>query len=67
MSLKLEVSCSNHQRDDGTYGKELEIILEGPKDFTPEALKAAIEKNRGWVVQFNGAYMDTYCSKTCAK
>lgn len=67
MSLLLTVSCSNHQKDDGSYGKEIEISLDGPKDFEPETLKQAIEKHRGWHVQFNGEYMDTYCSKKCAE
>jgi hypothetical protein len=46
---------------------DLEISCDGPKQLEPQALKKAIEKNRGWVVQFNGDYMDTYCCKKCAE
>jgi hypothetical protein len=50
-----------------------EVQMDGDKlESTPEQMirKAATEKtkwdNSKWVVQNNGGYIDTYCSKRCA-
>lgn len=66
MALTLQVSCSYHQEDDGGYGKEAEINLETIDKHTAKQVKDSLE-SQGWVVQFNGDNMDTYCSKECAK
>ena len=68
MSLQLIVTCSNHRKNDGlAWGKEIQLWIEGPKQLDPQNLKERIEQNAGWVVQFNGDNMDTYCSKKCAE
>jgi hypothetical protein len=61
MSMTLTVQCSMCAKK-----PPLELNIEGPKDLDPEALKKRIEKE-GWIVQFNGAHMDTYCTKKCAE
>ena len=59
--ITVEVDCS-------TCGKArpLSIEIETLADLQPIVLKKAIERE-GWIVQINGEYMDTYCSKECAK
>lgn len=66
MGLQVTVSCSNHQKDDGSYGKEIEIIIDSIDDTNRRHVQGVLER-RGWVVQFNGEHMDTYCSKKCAE
>lgn len=66
MGLTLEVSCSNHQKNDGGYGKEITITLDTISDHAAKQVKRGLEQ-QGWVVQFNGDNMDTYCSKKCAE
>lgn len=66
MSLQLHISCSNHQKDDCPYGREEQIWISTISDAEAKSVKRHLER-RGWVVQFNGDNMDTYCSKECAK
>ena len=61
MALTLNISCSNH-KDDLRSGKEEEFSLATLDADTAKRVKKFLE-SRGWVVQFNGEYMDTYCSK----
>jgi len=65
MALILTVYCSNHQ----TSGepKEIELSVGRIASLNPESIKRMIEEHPGWVVQFNGEHVDTYCSKKCAK
>lgn len=64
--LTVLVTCSNHQKNDGTFGKEIEVIIDSIDDAGRRHLQGVLER-RGWVVQFNGDNMDTYCSRECAK
>jgi hypothetical protein len=64
--ITLQVSCSNHQKQDGSYGRDAEINLDTIDGTTARKVKRELENN-GWVVQFNGNHMDTYCSKICAQ
>lgn len=66
MALQIHVTCSNHQKRDGTFGREQDIWVDSISDREAEIVKRHLERN-GWVVQFNGAHMDTYCSKECAE
>lgn len=66
MSLTLKVECSNHQKNDGSHGREIEIIIDSVDDANRKHVQGVLER-RGWVVQFNGDNMDTYCSKKCAE
>lgn len=66
MALTVEASCSHHQKNDGGYGKEVEISLSTISDASGKRLKEMLEQ-QGWIVQFNGEFMDTYCSKKCAE
>lgn len=66
MALTLTVDCSYHQKKDGSYGRQAEISLETIDKHTAMRVKHQLERD-GWVVQFNGDNMDTYCSKQCAK
>lgn len=64
--LTLKIECSNHQKNDGGYGREIEIELDTIDATTPLQVRKQLEADR-WVVQFNGEHMDTYCSKKCAE
>lgn len=66
MGMTLTVSCSYHQKNDGGYGKDAEITLDTISDKTAKQVAKELE-SQGWVVQFNGDNMDTYCSKKCAE
>lgn len=66
MALQLQVTCSNHQKDDGGYGREEEVWIDTIDERTAGVVQRHLER-RGWVVQFNGEHMDTYCSKKCAE
>ena len=66
MGMTLRVTCSYHQKNDGGFGREAEIDLNTLDGDTPQRVKRQLEKE-GWVVQFNGEHMDTYCSKKCAE
>lgn len=66
MSLTINVSCSNHQIDDGGYGREAEISIDALDEHTAMRVKEELEAD-DWIVQFNGDNMDTYCSKKCAE
>lgn len=66
MSLQIQVHCSNHQKDDGGYGREQEIWIDTIDDKTRNLVQRHLER-LNWVVQFNGDHMDTYCSKKCAE
>jgi hypothetical protein len=63
MGMTLEVSCSTCWPQENL---PLALDIEGPKDIDPQKLKKRIEKE-GWIVQFNGDHMDTYCTKKCAE
>jgi hypothetical protein len=63
MGMKLEITCSMCIP---MRGQPIELYIEGPKDLDPKSLKKRIEKE-GWIVQFNGDHMDTYCTKKCAE
>lgn len=63
--LTLTIDCSSHQRD-GEQPKQEEITLDTIDDETRNAIVRHLEA-QGWVVQFNGTNMDTYCSKKCAE
>lgn len=65
MSLEIEVTCSNHQRDG--WGKRLELVIDRVQQLDPRELKKRIERHNGWIVQFNGNNIDTYCSRKCAE
>lgn len=62
--LTLKVECSNHQTS--REPKIIEITLDTIDSHTARQVKYGLEL-KGWVVQFNGDNMDTYCTKTCAK
>lgn len=64
MALTLEVSCSQHVMT--TPPREETIFLDTSTQTTADYVKCELER-RGWVVQFNGEHMDTYCSKKCAE
>lgn len=64
MALELIVDCSNHQKD-GDARQET-IALDTIDHHTAMRVKQQLERS-GWVVQFNGEHMDTYCSKKCAQ
>lgn len=67
--LTLTIDCSYHQKDDdgtGGYGKQEEVMLETIDDTTRRRIEKHL-KSKGWVVQYNGNNMDTYCSKKCAE
>jgi hypothetical protein len=64
MALILEVSCSQHVMN--TPPREERIFLDTITQTTADYIAEQLEQ-RGWVVQFNGEYMDTYCSKGCAE
>lgn len=66
MGLTLNISCSYHQKGDGGYGREAEIIIDNIDDSAVKHVTKELKK-QGWVVQFNGDHMDTYCSKKCAE
>jgi len=66
MGLTVQVSCSYHQKNDGGYGREVEIIVDSIDDKNRKHVQTVLEKG-GWVVQYNGDNMDTYCSKKCAE
>lgn len=57
--ITLSISCSH-------CGKLLpeDIEVDGRKEL--DNIGKIIE-SLGWVVQYNGDYIDTYCSKRCAK
>lgn len=62
--LTLIVDCSNHQVS--TPPREFTVTLETVDAYTKQRLKHGLEQ-QGWVVQFNGEHMDTYCTKKCAE
>jgi hypothetical protein len=64
MALVLEIHCSNHQRR--TEPKVEGFVLRTINKDARQRLKEYLE-SKGWVVQFNGEHMDTYCSKECAR
>lgn len=64
MSLQVKVYCSNHQRN--TEPKEEKVWIDTIDANTATLVKHHLER-KGWVVQFNGEHMDTYCSKKCAE
>lgn len=66
MALTLTIDCSYHQKDDGSYGKQEEISLDTINDHARKVIEKYL-KSKGWVVQYNGENMDTYCSKECAQ
>lgn len=66
MSLQLHVTCSNHQKDDGSYGRETQIWINTIDDKTRDLVRRHLNRE-GWYVEFNGDNMDTYCSKKCAE
>ena len=63
MTIKVTVTCSMCFPP---KKRALKMDIEGPKDLDPETLKARIE-GEGWIVQFNGDNMDTYCTEKCAE
>jgi hypothetical protein len=66
MALQIHVTCSNHQKDDGGYGREEEVWIDTIDVKTAAKVQSHLER-KGWVVQFNGDNMDTYCSERCAE
>lgn len=64
MALQLTISCSHHQKDG--WGREEAISLDTIDDNTRKRIERHL-KSKGWVVEYNGEHMDTYCSKECAK
>jgi hypothetical protein len=66
MALQLHVTCSNHQKNDGGYGREQEVWIDTIDTKTANVVQRHLERE-GWVVQFNGEHMDTYCSQKCAE
>lgn len=61
--MKLEITCV-------MCGRNFPVTLPMDKkqSISPEAVKTAIENyDRKWKVQFNGDYVDVYCSKECAE
>lgn len=62
--ITLTVDCSYHQKDDEP--RQVQITLENIDANTARKLRRHLE-SQGWVVQFNGNNMDTYCSKKCAE
>lgn len=64
MALTLTVECSNHQKDDEPRTEQ--FTLENFDAPVSERIQMHL-KQRGWVVQSNGIYIDTYCSKKCAE
>ena len=63
--MLITVSCSNHQIE-RRPAKEAEFEVATIDNDTAQRLKNYLE-SLGWVVQFNGEYMDTYCSRRCAQ
>jgi len=64
MALILEISCSQHPMSTGP--REERIYLDTLNQDVIEYVKEELER-RGWVIEFNGLSMDTYCSKKCAE
>lgn len=64
--LTLTIDCSHHQKADGGYGRQEEMTIRTIDADTATEVKQRLVA-RGWVVQFNGEHMDTYCSKECAR
>jgi hypothetical protein len=64
--LTITAECSNHQKADGGYGRREEMVISTVNDKIAQEVKQRLVA-RGWVVQFNGDHMDTYCSKECAR
>jgi hypothetical protein len=64
MALELTIDCSYHQKDDDA--RQETISLNTIDEHTAMRIKQQLERN-GWIVQFNGEHMDTYCSKRCAR
>lgn len=66
MAILIRVKCSNHQALDGGFGREATVDVDTLDESTrDEVVQALVVK--GWVIQFNGDHMDTYCSKKCAE
>jgi hypothetical protein len=64
MALLLEVNCSQHVMT--TPPREERIWLDTLSQTTVGFITKELDR-RGWVVQLNGDYMDTYRSKKCAE
>lgn len=63
--ITLTASCSNHQTN--SEPREFSVSLDRLNEHQlEEKIKKAL-KSQGWVVEFNGDNMDTYCSKKCAE
>jgi hypothetical protein len=59
MTLKVECSmCSEAQ--------PLELAIEYKDDLDAKEITKRIQR-AGWIVQFNGEMVDTYCTKKCAE
>jgi hypothetical protein len=63
MSMTLTVSCSTCGIADKP---DLELLIRGPKDLEPKAIKERIEWY-GWIVRVKDNRLYTYCRKKCAE
>ena len=62
--IAITASCANHQTTKPP--REVEITVDTLSSQTVKQIQEELE-SQGWVVQFNGDNMDTYCSKQCAQ
>ena len=62
LTITLEVNCSMCFPP---KKPPLRLDISAPIDLRRKALRELIEKE-GWIVEFNGQNIDTYCTKACA-
>lgn len=64
ITIQISCSCCGKQLRDNEGDATIE--LEHARDISSDSVERLV-KDRGWKVQRNGEYLDTYCSQTCAR
>jgi hypothetical protein len=64
--ISIEVICSMCGGQERYSKQNIFFTVSDPRHIEPQTFKREIE-GRGWIVQFNGDNIDTYCTKKCAE